>query len=458
MQIQKTKSWYGSLSRKSTASLSIQKETIAGSPLKAGSTPDFHRYDLTRNGDNASLSGASQDTLTKLDETADDTTTTMAENNPNAPDKSGYAPTYSQNDQTGSQETRPENTADATDTTKSNAPSSSEDPQRPTTSSGWLGGWFSRAPVTAEKPEETEDKSQAPVEPPVEPESPVPGALATAPAQTTAEQPDSANGQRPASSWFNFWPIQSAPDVGHQKPAEAPEPQTVDNQESTDVPLGDEPAADPGLPSKPSAGSTWAFWSRDQPKSAGKQPQTSETGELAVVGERSERHPKRTKSVDMGQEAPTKQEPPKQSQTEPKTGSIKTKKKSKTQPQPISVERISRPQTPQSDTASIAADSPSKSKSKASGTAAKPTAPNLLLPSFRTTYRMKENPSILKQIASLLLRTQQQPTKHVFLSEDLPKIKKALAIGVHGLFPATYRALICLQTSRYAWRLCVMFC
>jgi hypothetical protein len=56
---------------------------------------------------------------------------------------------------------------------------------------------------------------------------------------------------------------------------------------------------------------------------------------------------------------------------------------------------------------------------------------------------MKENPSILRQIASLLLRTQQKSTKHVFLTQDPPKVKKALAIGVHGLFPATYlRAMI----------------
>lgn len=64
--------------------------------------------------------------------------------------------------------------------------------------------------------------------------------------------------------------------------------------------------------------------------------------------------------------------------------------------------------------------------------------PNLLLPSFKSTYRMKENPSIIKQIAQLLLRTQQPPTNHVSLSKDIPMVKKAIAIGVHGLFPASY--------------------
>jgi hypothetical protein len=51
---------------------------------------------------------------------------------------------------------------------------------------------------------------------------------------------------------------------------------------------------------------------------------------------------------------------------------------------------------------------------------------------------LKENPSIVKQIAQLLLRTQQSPTKHVFLAKEMPKVKRAIAIGVHGLFPANY--------------------
>lgn len=63
---------------------------------------------------------------------------------------------------------------------------------------------------------------------------------------------------------------------------------------------------------------------------------------------------------------------------------------------------------------------------------------NLLLPSFANTYQMKENPSIIKQIASLLLRTQSQPAAHVFRTKEPPRIRKALAIGIHGLFPATY--------------------
>ncbi|KAJ2985532.1 hypothetical protein NUW58_g5478 [Xylaria curta] len=92
-----------------------------------------------------------------------------------------------------------------------------------------------------------------------------------------------------------------------------------------------------------------------------------------------------------------------------------------------------RPGTPNSD---VVIKSPPPNSVTASTQKALP--PNLLLPSFKSTYRMKENPSIIKQITQLLLRTQQSPTNHVFLSKENPKIKKAIAIGVHGLFPASY--------------------
>lgn len=51
---------------------------------------------------------------------------------------------------------------------------------------------------------------------------------------------------------------------------------------------------------------------------------------------------------------------------------------------------------------------------------------------------MKENPSILQQITQLLLRTSQPAANHVFRTKDPPEIRKAIAIGVHGLFPATF--------------------
>ena len=90
-----------------------------------------------------------------------------------------------------------------------------------------------------------------------------------------------------------------------------------------------------------------------------------------------------------------------------------------------------RPGTPKVDKAS-------KPSTPKTATSTKIVPPNLLLPSFDGTYKFKENPSIIKQITQLLLRTQQPSGKHVYLAKEPPKIKKAIAIGVHGLFPANY--------------------
>lgn len=219
--------------------------------------------------------------------------------------------------------------------------------------------------------------------------------------------------------------------------AKAAESKPAASRDADDVPMDDAPpAAASQSTTKPSAGSTWAFFSRDKPKT-GHASESSETGELAVVGERSERHPKRANSNDMGQDASTKAEPPKEPPLQAKKD--KGKKPKRTRPQSMDLDEVpSRPETPVSDAVSMKTTSPSKAKSKTPTTATKTATPNLLLPSFRGTYRKKDNPSIVKQIAALLLRTQQPTAKHVFLVKDPPKIKKAVVIGVHGLYPATY--------------------
>ncbi|KAI9774776.1 MAG: hypothetical protein M1839_001643 [Geoglossum umbratile] len=68
--------------------------------------------------------------------------------------------------------------------------------------------------------------------------------------------------------------------------------------------------------------------------------------------------------------------------------------------------------------------------------AQKPLPANLLLPSFNNTYHQQESPSILQQLARLLLQGKQMPTKHVQIVRDPPHVRKAIAIGIHGYFPA----------------------
>lgn len=158
------------------------------------------------------------------------------------------------------------------------------------------------------------------------------------------------------------------------------------------------------------------------------------------MGESSETKPERANAMEL--KGTAAKEPPLQSGR--KAGQAKadavpsretsSKKSKQARTQSVEVDNAApapaRPNTPKADaTTKPSARSP---------TSVKALPPNLLLPSFSGTYKLKENPSIIKQIAQLLLRTQQPSAKHVYLTKEPPKIKRALAIGVHGLYPANY--------------------
>lgn len=397
---------------------------------------------MKRNGETASLSGASQASV--------NASSKPLETNAN----SSATKTQPPSDETDASRNKSANVADnkndlgaaavvgskgdgsdGADSPMPDAPPPADTQQGPSTSSGWLGAFFTRTPVPEPTPAGTGTATQETSEPPKETEpEPERGPSAT----VTEGQPTSeAAGQQPASYWSYIFPNKAAPQHGTEEEAKEIESAPA---ATGDTSMEDAPPAEPEPAPKPSAGSTWAFWSVSRPKSSGKQPEVPETGEIAIIGEGSENHPKRTNSMDMSREASTKAGPSEDEILKAKAGKTKSGKKSKrTRPQSMDLDEVpSRPQTPQSDKASIKADSPTRSKAKTPTTAVKPAPPNLLLPSFKGTYRMKENPSIVKQITALLLRTQQSSAKHVFLAKDPPKIKKAIAIGVHGLFPATY--------------------
>lgn len=402
---------------------------------------------MKRNGETASLSGASQASVHASSKPLENITNPSAAKGQPASDETDTSHIKSANvvdDNNDNGDAAAAGSKDdgraGADTPMPDAPPPADTPQRPSTSSGWLGAFFTRTSLPESKSAEAGHPTQETREPPKETE---PEAARESAATVTAEQstPEAA-GQGPASYWSYIFPIKAAPQ--HSSGEEAKKAESTPAA-TGDTPMEDVPPTEPEPAPKPSAGSTWAFWSISRPKSSGKQPEAPETGEIAIIGEGSESHPKRANSMDMSREASAKAGPSEDESSKARSGKDKPGKRSKkARPQSMDLDEVpSRPQTPQSDAASIKVDSPSKSKAKTPTTAAKPAPPNLLLPSFKGTYRMKENPSILKQITALLLRTQQPSAKHVFLAKDPPRVKKAIAIGVHGLFPATYlRAMI----------------
>ncbi|KAI9795742.1 MAG: hypothetical protein M1833_006835 [Piccolia ochrophora] len=177
----------------------------------------------------------------------------------------------------------------------------------------------------------------------------------------------------------------------------------------------------------PPKSSTWAFWSKDSSSSTKTSPHASQTnvGELAIARSPSESHPEPVNWKNVGE------------------GSDSTPTKPSKRERPKSLEDVDaepRPKTA-TDSGELTSQKAVSSAPKPSETASKLLThkllpPNLLLPSFKSTFQMLENPSILQQIARVLLQRKMAPVKHVNLIKEPPRIKKALAIGIHGYFPA----------------------
>ena len=481
-KVRQTGSWYGSWPRKSTASTSVARESILGGTQRPNATADFSRFDTTKKSADAMSIDNVSTTLKHPQDVPEAETPGKSEetNAAGVPKEEASQPV-----ETSRPTTQPEvadlNTTTSqpadvpTEDTKSSTPSAAPVPetkelvQRPGTSAAWLN-WFGKSqPEHKSDANPDVDISSAPeADPPkqVEPEIEVPEVPQAPAAETPARVLPKETDQPPTGPsggfWFGLWsnnPETPTPLAENRAEAAGPGAPSQLIQDTEDVVMQDAPeaapvSAAPGAPTPapsdqpPKAGSTWAFWSRDtgtKPGTGTKSASDAEQGQLAVIGESSESHPKRANSIEV-KDTPLKEPPLKSARKEdPKAVSTPVKgdasKKSKrNRPQSMDLDEPLSPALPATPKAelSVKVETPSKASSSKTPTTAKPEPPNLLLPSFKSTYRMKENPSILRQIAQLLTRTKQSPAKHVFLSKDQPKIKKAIAIGVHGLFPASY--------------------
>ncbi|WEW60986.1 hypothetical protein PRK78_006475 [Emydomyces testavorans] len=62
--------------------------------------------------------------------------------------------------------------------------------------------------------------------------------------------------------------------------------------------------------------------------------------------------------------------------------------------------------------------------------------PNQLLPPFENTFPLQDRPGILQQLGRLIYYGRGPEPRHVHRLQGRPQIRKALAIGIHGYFPA----------------------
>jgi hypothetical protein len=277
--------------------------------------------------------------------------------------------------------------------------------ERPATSSGWLGGWLGKqAAPTSETPAASSPNPKALEEPSVRDPDPAKPTPEQAP-PVSADDSSKATDSTASASWFGLWAT-AAPSTATEAPKDQV-PVKV-NENDTDAVMKDEPEK-PSV--EPAAGSSWAFWFVDTNKKTAKAAEgTKDQGQLAVAGEASQNQPEPAKAVTVKEDK---------------------KVKSNKRGRPLSTEVVEAHQN-----AAQPETLPPKGTPAQSSAAPKAYPPNLLMPSVKSTYSLMENPSILQQLARLLLHGQQKPVKHVFLAKERPKIKKALAIGIHGLFPA----------------------
>lgn len=190
----------------------------------------------------------------------------------------------------------------------------------------------------------------------------------------------------------------------------------------------------PPLPGDSNKSAGWVFWSRDRsqrPETPQKDGEQTHEGEIAISDTPSQSKPKRA-SISMPEEA------------RPDVKSIKDKKSGKAG----SVKSAERPQTPDStkkpetkvmkkleskNASAVAVES--EPPRPASPAPSKKAIDNLLLPAFHDTLHLHQNPTLLQQLARLLYYTKEPELKHLSLVKDPPRIRNALAIGVHGYFP-----------------------
>ncbi|TGO43493.1 hypothetical protein BHYA_0001g01240 [Botrytis hyacinthi] len=416
-------SWYGTWPRKSTVSTQVVKETIlADKPSNGNMATELSHRDQRKP---SSVTSRPPSMYPGKSKPASEITLSAppqeASNNKTSSKKDENVARDVDNPETPPR-TRSLGESDTPKETNSQSSPIAEITKPPVTSQGWLG-WLGMPSQTSK-----ESKVSSPVveEPQKQDTEELPSNETIIPEQAMAEEATEAPKQTLSASrsWFNLWSASQPP-----IPAERPrEPVLTQELESNPIKIikdasKDAPKSPQSTPSRSTtqpSGSSWAsaFWYSDNTKKGTEPLEDSnkgETGELAISGEQSQNHPLPAQAV------PAVDTKSLNGDKKPKAAGKKSRPKS------VDIEEISQ------KTASAQLDDASKKVTTPSHI---PSPPNLLLPSVQSTYHLMENPSFLRQLTRLIVRGRQKPMKHVSLAKEVPTIKNAVAIGVHGLFPA----------------------
>ncbi|KAJ9613532.1 hypothetical protein H2200_003474 [Cladophialophora chaetospira] len=352
--------------------------------------------------------------------------------------------------------------------------SQAEQPESQSMWLSWLPGKKDGSPIkstgTEESPTQTKpiEATQIPLPPatPMEQVKPQP--------EMTEQSPSRATNTNNKRSWYQMWAssdIASEPSDSSKPSSDPVHPSTTEGGDTTKtakeptknlaIPLPSTPTSKdisqassletsppPPLPGDGSK-SAWVFWSREK-KRPGSVKSESEphVGELAISDTPSQARPKRA-SISLQDDSSRPVVKPSHQDAKSKKGAAQKTAESKppapaeqptssqSQKKPASKQDPSRTTKASSSNAAATARDPRPASPAPSLPKSKEDA-NLLLPLLHDTLSYEEQPSLLQQLARLLYYTREPSVhQHLSLEKDPPRIKHALAIGVHGYFPAS---------------------
>lgn len=356
-------------------------------------------------------------------------------------------------------------TTDDTQTT-STPEKESESNERPT--STWFG-WFGLGRTSTDKPSSEEGimgKSPDTIgpRPAIEVPQPEPEAsksgenetetnntleIGISPNADPRKQNDTNVPTPPKRSWMQMWgtsnvsqskdPQEEAsvkePRIEQGEPMEEETAATSDNQSSLPDKAQDNYSSK--RTSGPSKSSGWAFWSRDVSNTEQKQGSESqqEPGELIVSGQ-----PKvQSNSEDVVAQVDNAQTPTStiKSQQKSQRKSIKSVDYKNAKSAEV-VEDTANTTTTAAQASAAQLSAKAQTSEVTASTKLESVLTNQLLPSFKDTFALQESPSWLQTLGRMIYSPKDSGNRQVFALRDPPRPKKALAIGVHGYFPAPY--------------------
>ncbi|KAK0264371.1 hypothetical protein LTS09_001849 [Friedmanniomyces endolithicus] len=297
------------------------------------------------------------------------------------------------------------------------------------------------------------------------PDSSLDNAQARTAAQREGLPPETTSTGQSTRSWFGLWSSAQ----NEQAAAEASGSKRLSEQHETlpapEVIITPAPAAEdlakPAEPTKqalmqdvsePQKASGWAFWSSDKSRDGASTPSSTpnQVGEIAVADTPSQSHPEAAQfngQVNQVQQPKSAAElVPSNSTLKPNRGRLEKTKES-TASSSTNTPAGSNAPTPSISQATTPGGTPPREDSEAPAAVkrgkAPQTRPNLILPTFRDMYPPLPNPGYVERLTSYLAQSLRipgseatPPPLHVHITPSPHKVKKAIAIGVHGFFPA----------------------